>query len=383
MTASNEPTRDIFDTGGRGVRHQGLRRANEKAVLTVIGFNTGVSNAEISRLSGLAPQTVSAILVDLEQSGLIERGEVLRGRRGQPATPIQLRASGAFGIGVELSWTHLDAVLIDMHANVLRHQRIEYLFPDASTIFTRIAEIVSELTSVLSPAERERLLDLGLAMPGRLAENLELVGAPPEQEVLWRGADPVALLHDATGLEVTILNDGNAACWAELIALERPRPANVLYFLVSRYVAAGIVGDGALWEGPTGNGANLGSMLVQFDGSGPREAHFMASAWALEQKRTEAHAEEDGDLVTAWIDQSARTLARVAFNAMTVVESPLLVIDTVLGAEITKRLAERLVAELAALPVRGFNPPRVVCGVHGKLAPAIGAAELPMFRRYF
>lgn len=39
-------------------------------------------------MSGLAPQTVSAILNDVEAAGLIVRGEVLRGRRGQPATPI-------------------------------------------------------------------------------------------------------------------------------------------------------------------------------------------------------------------------------------------------------------------------------------------------------
>ena len=86
---TSEPVRDAFDAGGRGLQHQGLRRANERAVLTVIGFNPGVSNADIARLSGLAPQTVSAILTDLDGMGLIARGEVLRGRRGQPATPDQ------------------------------------------------------------------------------------------------------------------------------------------------------------------------------------------------------------------------------------------------------------------------------------------------------
>src|SRR5215217_2880137 len=102
----SEPPRDVFDAGGRGLQHQGLRRANERAVLNVIGFNTGVSNADIARLSGLAPQTVSAILSDMERSGLIIRGDVLRGRRGQPATPIYLAGEGAFAIGVEIGWRH-------------------------------------------------------------------------------------------------------------------------------------------------------------------------------------------------------------------------------------------------------------------------------------
>ena len=387
MTAPGEPTRDIFETGGRGLRHQGLRRANAKAVLTIIGFNAGVSNAEIARLSGLAPQTVSAILVGLENDGLIQRGEVLRGRRGQPATPIQLQPRGAFGIGVEMSWTHLDAVLLDFHANVLAHRHIDYDYPDARTIFGKIGALVDELRSMLSSAEKDRLRDLGLSMPGRLADNLELVSAPEEQVVLWRKAEPAESLRQATGLDVTLFNDGNAACWAELIALQRPRPANVLYFLVSRYVAAGIVGDGALWEGQTGNSANLGSMLVQLDPNGPEEAHFLASHWALMQMLDRAGLDIDspeaGSVVETWIGQSARTLARVAFNAMTVVEAPLLVVDSILDKGVTARLVDRLKDELAALPVRGFQPPRVVAGVHGRLAPAIGAAELPLYRRYF
>jgi hypothetical protein len=110
MSQIPEEVRDIFDAGGRGLQHTGLRRANERAVLTLVAFNPGVSNAEISRLSGLAPQTVSAILVDVERAGLITRGQVLRGRRGQPATPIFLKADGRFAIGCEIGWRHMESV---------------------------------------------------------------------------------------------------------------------------------------------------------------------------------------------------------------------------------------------------------------------------------
>ena len=48
MSSTIEPLRDIFDAGGRGLQHHGLRRANERAVLTVVGFNPGVSNADIA-----------------------------------------------------------------------------------------------------------------------------------------------------------------------------------------------------------------------------------------------------------------------------------------------------------------------------------------------
>ena len=395
MSSPPGPTRDIFDADGRALRHKGLRQANEKTVLTVVGFNSGVSNAEIARMSGLAPQTVSAILAGLERDGLVERGPALRGRRGQPATPILLNKDGAYAIGVELGWRHADVVLLNLHAQVLGHRHIDYAYPDARTFFDFVASSVDELKTLLPPDRHARLTDLGLALPGGLAEGLSHIGAPATQSALWHAVDARAELAARTGLEISLLNDGNAACWAELIALERPRPANIIYFLVSHYVGAGVIGDGMLWNGPTGNAANLGMMLVQMDGSGPRQTHSIASLWAFGQRLAEAGKPHDISAwrqwdwaaieteLASWIADSAKALAWTAFNATTVVEAPLVIVDTVLGPAITERLAHQFRVELAALPVPGAAPPPVRTGRHSAMAPAIGAAELPLFNRYF
>lgn len=377
------------------MRHKGLRQANERTVLTVVAFNSGVSNAEIARMSGLAPQTVSAILANLERDGLVERGPALRGRRGQPATPILLKSDGGFAIGVELGWRHAEIVLLNMHAQVLGQRHLDYSYPDAETIFDQIGGAVAELRALVPAESAGRLLDLGFAMPGRLADNLGQLGAPETQVAQWRHLDPAAELVGRTGLEVFVYNDGNAACWAELIALPQPRPANIIYFLVSHYVAAGVVGDGVLWSGPTGNAANLGSMLVQLDADGPVHVHSVASLQALCRRLAAAGKPHDlatrdqwnwaaiGPELDAWIADGARALARTAFNATTMVEAPLLIIDSVLASEVTEKLVARFSTELEALPVHGFEAPRVVRGRYGAMAPAIGAAELPLFNRYF
>lgn len=395
MSSTTEPLRDIFDAGGRGLQHNGLRRANERAVLTVVGFNPGVSNADIARLSGLAPQTVSAILTEIDRAGLITRGQVLRGRRGQPATPIFIKADGAFSIGVEIGWRHVDVLLLNLQAEVLGRQRRSYDYPDASSIAADVAAMVATLTAPLSPAERERLADMGVALPTNIADNLDLVDAPEEQRALWRKTDLVRELGQRTGLEVSLFNDGNAACWAELIASPRPRPSSFIYFLISRYIAAGIVGEGMLWEGPTGNSANLGSMLVS-DGNGQQQAaHFTASITALVRRleaagiAVDANAMDDwnwadfGPVLEQWLADSAQALARVVFNTTTVLETDLVVIDGIVPHHIVQRLVDQVGAALEQLPIKPYVPPRVVAGHKGPLAPAIGAAELTLYRRFF
>ncbi|MBB4053047.1 putative NBD/HSP70 family sugar kinase [Devosia subaequoris] len=395
MSSVLEPTRDVFGAGRRGVRHAGVRRANEKTVLTVVAFNSGASNAEISRLSGLAPQTVSAILVDLEQEGLIERGPVLRGRRGQPATPILLHENGGFSIGVEISWRHFDVVLINMHAKILQHHHEDHAYPDASSLFDRIGVVIEEFRHSLAQDQRSRLLDIGLAMPGSLTTDLDLLHAPPEQVVRWRQLDPVAELTQRSELKITQVNDGNAGCWAELIALAPPRPANIIFLMVSQLLLAGMVSDGTLWEGATGHAADLGSSLIHVDGGAPQLAHQVASLFALRARLVAAgFAEAEGPVahwdmtamaphIEAWIGEAAQALAQVVHNASVIFEPPLVVLDTELGAAIGSQLAMRLQNEMGRFATRGFNPPRVVNGRHGRLSPAIGAAELPLYWRYF
>ena len=395
MSSDLEPTRDVFVAGRRGVRHTGVRRANEKTVLTVVAFNSGASNAEISRLSGLAPQTVSAILIDLEREGLIVRGPVLRGRRGQPATPILLHENGGFSIGVEVGWRHLDIVLINMHAGILQHHHEDHAYPDAASLFDRIGGVIGEFRRSLPQDHRSRLLDIGLAMPGSLTTDLDLFNAPPEQVTRWREIDPVAELARRSGLEITQINDGNAGCWAELIALAPPRPANVIFLMVSQLLLAGMVSDGVLWEGTTGHAADLGSSLVHVDGAAPQLAHQVASLFALRARLVAAgFAEAEGPVahwdmtamatqIEAWMGEAAQALAQVVHNASMILEQPLVVLDTELGVAIASQLAERLQIEMSRFATRGFKLPRVVNGRHGRLSPAIGAAELPLYRRYF
>lgn len=388
-------TQDAFELAGRGLQHHGLRRANERAVLTVVAFNPGLSNADIARLTGLAPQTVSAILVEVERAGLIVRGTVLRGRRGQPATPIFLDAGGAYSIGIEIGWRHLDLVLIDLLGQVLHRVHQDYAFPDAGTLPGAIAQSVAGAMAALPLAGQPKLADIGIAIPSYIDLYAGTLGASPEQAVLWRNIDLPVVVAERTGLEVAVYNDGNAACWAELLMSPAPRPGDFIYLLVSRYIAAGVVGQSMLWEGPTGNSANLGSMLVTTSNGRQRSAHDMASLTALDALLAEAGLPPADPLaspqewaalepvLSTWIGDAGKALAGVIFNTGAVLEHKLAVIDAVVPRPVLDRLVESVTTELAQLPDLSGVKPLVTAGHLGALAPAMGAAELPLYKRYF
>lgn len=386
---------DGIGPAARGFAQSGVRIANERAVMTLIGLNPGVSNAELARLTGLGPQTTSRIVTDLEARELVLRGEVLRGRRGQPATPLFLNPDGAFAIGIEIGWRHFEVLLFGMGGTTLASVRRAYAWPDFRTVFAAVAAEVATLRAGMNEMQASRLAGIGLASPSHIERHLARVGAPAEQVDLWRGVDLAGELGRVLGEPVVWFNDGNAACWAEFIARPAPRPLALAYFQVGTLVGAGIAIDGLLWEGRTGNAANLGAILVPDAAGVPSYVHTIASILALQQ-RLEAQggalppgepAAWDwaalGPQVDTWLDDAGRALANAVLNTRAVMELDVAVIDGVMPRPLVQRLLERVEHHIAAMPCFGADRPEVAMGRMGNAAAATGAAQLLLFHCFF
>lgn len=386
---------DFFEPAERGVQHASLRAANRRAVLTTITFSPGISNAEVSRRTGLAPQTASAIVTELEDDGLITRGDVLRGRRGQPATPLYLDFGGAYGIGCEISWRHIDIKLINLGSEDLGHYRRDFAYPDAKTIVAEAAEAIAGLVARLTPQQQKRVAGIGLATPSNLGQLIGNVAPPAAQFEAWRELDLRAQLETATGLPTTWFNDGNCACFAEMVMSPPPRPPNLVHLFVSTFLGAGITAEHSLWEGPTGNSGNLGSMLVNGHDGHRKFGHDIASTTALGRRLAKAGIElpvgnpadwpwpEWEEHVALWVEASGSAMAEIIFNTGAVLEIDHAIIDSTAPQPIVERLVVATDTALNDLVAVGYKRPRLVAGTLGARATPLGAAQLTMFRRHF
>lgn len=391
----SDSEKDFFEVAGLGMQTTGVRQSNLRAILTLISLNPGLSAAELSRRSKLAPQTVALLIDDLSAAGLLRAGEVLRGRRGQPATPYFINARGAFTIGVEIGWHHIEAVLVNIGGEVLGQYRRDYAFPDARTIFKELGSVTQQLLTRLGDGDRAKFVGIGIACPNGIGRNVGLLDADPELGRQWQGIDMATEAAKVTGLPVQVYNDGNAACWAELIASPAPRPTSFAYMLISTFVGAGIVAENTLWQGPTGNSANLGSMLVTDSYGDQNFVHLLSSIYALEQRLAGADIQippttpmfwpwdEWEPHVTEWIEAAAAPLAMAIANTAAVIEYRVAVIDGIMPGPILDRLIAAVRAALDRLPTLTFDRPEVRRGHLGGAAPSTGAAYLPLYRRFY
>jgi predicted NBD/HSP70 family sugar kinase len=390
-----QPEQDVFEPIVRGITQSGVRLANERAVLTLIAGIPGVSNADIARRSGLGPQTTARILADLEARDLIIRGEVLRGRRGQPATPYSLNPLGGFSLGVEIGWQHFEVLLQNITGQPVAVTRRSYDYPDPDTVFAEIAADVETLLSSLPNEQRGRLAGIGVTTPGNFGPLLIQLGAPKSIVDAWAGIDIGPRLAQETALPAFWVNDGSAGAWRELMAFPTPRPKGIASFFVGAFVGGGIVSQGELMEGPYGNAADLGAIIVHDRVGRPTYLHLIASLHALvlrvadagqslpagSPRRWDWRAIEP--VAAAWLDDAGHALAQAILTTTAMAEVDIVTLNGDLPEQILTRLLASTQAHLDALPVLLPHLPRLTTGLAGPSAAAFGAAQLLLFRRHF
>lgn len=385
---------DANQPQARGFAQSGVRVANERAVLTLIVLRPGSSNADLARLSGLGAQTTSRIVSELEARDLIKRGEVLRGRRGQPATPLFINPEGAFVIGVEIGWSSLEVVLLSLSGQILVRTSRSHAYPNVDAVLAAVAGEIATLRSGMTPWQRERLIGIGLASPGCIGSGVAALGAPPEQVERWGGIDLAERVASVTGLDVERFNNGSAACWGEWLALPMPWPATFACLHVGTYLGTGITSNGNLWDGRAGGSADLGAIIVSDAEGRPARVQDVASLLAL-QRRLEATGRSLpagspatwdwaalGPVADLWLDDAARALAIAILGTCALIDLDLTVIDGVMPKDVVARLVERVRHHLSVLPSSGANP-TVTSGALGSAAAASGVGQLLLFRRYF
>jgi predicted NBD/HSP70 family sugar kinase len=224
-------------------------------VLNYVRERAPISRAEISHETELQRSTVSLIVEELKDRGLVAEieGESTGGR---PPLLLQLKAAGPIAIGVDLSTEQTVIATSDLAGRVLTQKSFD---TDASAEKTlkKVIDCVNRLVK-----SDEGIEAIGVSLPGLV--DPETGNALFIPHFRWRNFDVAARLHAATGLPVKVDNDANATALAELW-FGRPEVREVRNFvmiLVEEGLGTGIVFDGQVYHGEAGAAGEFGHMTI-------------------------------------------------------------------------------------------------------------------------
>ena len=327
-----------------------IRAINRSTILNFIKMHGAIPRAEIARLTGLSPATVSGISAELIEENLVfekETGDSSGGRR-----PIMLAINphGGCVVGIKLMEDHALGALTDLEATLLG--KLSYPLTDTSppAVARALSELVSELLSN-SENPTPNLMGVGVGLAGIVDSAQGLVRQSPFFG--WTDVPLRELIQDRVNVPVYLDNDVNTLAFAEKWFGAGRGIDNFLVVTFGRGIGLGIVVNGQFLHGARGSAGEFGHTVIQPGG----ELCACGKRGCLEMYASEP----------AMLRESAQAFQQGRLSSLpnTPEEMVLLAEEGEIAAQEIFAQAGRLLGQSIANLINIFNPERILINGEG------------------
>jgi N-acetylglucosamine repressor len=334
-----------FPLGNRDL----IRAINRSVILNAIKAHGPIGRADVSRMTGLSPATVTGITGDLIAEDLVFEKQPGDSSGGRPPILLALNPRGGYVVGLKLMEDHITGALTDLEATILAKESVPLPERTPECAVQTLAALIDRLLAETG-LSHDKLLGVGLGLAGVVdAENGVLRQSP---FFGWKDLPIRDLLQQQVQAPVSIDNDVNTLTLAERWFGSGQGLRNFLSLTVGRGVGLGIVVNGQFYRGAGGGAGELGHTVV--DPAGPLcdcGKHGCLEAYVGDPGllRMAAASTDQGELP---LIHSADELLRLANEGSTAAQSIFATAGQVLG---------RAVANL----VNVFNPQSILISGEG------------------
>jgi predicted NBD/HSP70 family sugar kinase len=237
-----------------------MRRNNLALVLRHLRDAGPRSRATIALDTGLNRGTVSSLVTDLIDRGLVREGDVQRGGSvGRPGQTVELDGRGIGGIGVEINVDYVTALVLDLTNAVVFEQRVA-LDVQALTPAEVLGAVTDLAGKALADCAGRDITPVGItvAIPALVDTEDGVVAFAPNLH--WTDVPVTRALSPKLGLPIRVDNDANLAALGEYAMGGRAGTADLVYLTGETGVGGGVMVDGRLLRGAAGFSGEIGHM---------------------------------------------------------------------------------------------------------------------------
>ena len=243
-----------------GSNSKDLKMLNRLLVRDIIRHQGPIARFEIARETGLTPSTVTVIVAELLDSGVIKEvghGESSGGRR---PVLLELNPTAAHVFAVRLQRGEVVTALFDLASNILSeaHREMDTAVPEdvVEAIGTSFEALAKE--AGINPSS---VLWCGVASPGLVDAHRGVVERT--SNLGWFKVPLSAMLSQRLGgIPVHVENISNAAALAEKEYGQGRGHRHLIYINLSVGIGAGVIADGEIFGGVRGYAGEIGHMTL-------------------------------------------------------------------------------------------------------------------------
>lgn len=363
-----------------------VRDINRRIVLNLIRTRQPVSRADLARVSGMQPSTISLIVEQLIKENWVLEREVGRLPRGRRPTFLRLNDERVI-IGVDIRPAQTTVALADANGRFTA-QEVIVTTRDPELTFGPLIECLQRMVSA---CKNRKIEGIGISVPGRFNSSSDrLIFAP---NLGWKDVEISSRIKQATGLEVELENAANA-CALAAVWFDHGIPARSLVAItVSEGIGTGMLSNGQLVRGSNGMAGEFGH--VQLDRNGPECGCGSRGCWeAFASNQAALRYYENGSASAARTfaellsraeqgdqraSQALEKMAHYLGRGMRIIVAGLAPERIVIVGELTrawKRFGPIIEAEVKAQMLPGGIPPQLIPADEGGMARLRGTIAL-------
>ncbi len=348
------------------------RDVNRRIVLNLIREYQPISRAELARRMSVRRGTLTTLVRELVESGMVFEKGTAAAARGRRPTMLCVRTRGRLVVAVDVRSGRSSIALSDVGGRMLARETFDTpASPDQ--LADLLANEVSRLLRQHAPNGTEGCQGIGIVLPGMVDRKTgRLLYAP---RLGWRDVDLRANVSARLGMKVYIESAPIACALARLwLEPEATRSVNSFaYVSISEGIGVGLVVNGEMLRGETHTAGEFGH--VSLDSSGPECVCGRRGCWealACNAATVERYADAISGVPRG--DGKTRRARKASFPGIE---------EVIRRARGGEGAAVQALVETAAhigrglaLLVSAFNPGRIYVG--GEITEAWDLLEAPM-----
>jgi predicted NBD/HSP70 family sugar kinase len=249
-----------------------VRDINRDVVLELIRTKQPVSRADLSRISGLQPSTISSIAEQLIDEKWITESAAARRPRGRRPTLFSLNPDMVI-IVADIRPNQAIVAVVDLNGRFLTRE----ILPLVSEPERGVSNLIACMKRMRSLHEDKSIEGIGLSLPGRVDPlKQQLILSP---NLPWSNYDIKRAIEKAIPLHVEMDNDANACMLSELWFGRMDGIRDAVLVAIREGVGAAILANGQLVTGRAGLAGEFGH--ISLDPSGPQCACGRFGCWEV------------------------------------------------------------------------------------------------------
>jgi glucokinase-like ROK family protein len=248
------------------IANQNVKTFNKHALVDLIRFaGRGVARTDIAQELGLTRASVTMIINDLIESGIILEMESRSTRSGRPPVVLDINPKCGLAAAIDMGATHIRVAVGDFSAQILEEAEEPFRIADGPE--QCLEEGDRALRSVLEKRglKISDLSAIGLGVPGPVITDTGMVMAPPIMPG-WDRFPIRATLENRWKVPLALNNDANFGAVGEWVFGAGRGEKNIAFIKVGSGIGAGLIINRQVFGGTTGSAGEIGHLTIDENG---------------------------------------------------------------------------------------------------------------------